>query len=249
MNELNLTALQNAATGSDQHEFNELWLLHLSDSALPIGSTAHSFGLETMVESGLLDVGRLQLFLTDYLQESGVMEGTFCAAAHRLVSPRKATFEDEWNSLNNRLGAYRPARESRTASATLGRRFLSLVAEMTGSTEFRDVVTRAGTIGMDIHHSAAFGLVGGILGIDEKITVRAFLHQSLTSMISSCQRLLPLGQVLASRILWNLKPEICRVSISCVSEASLPDDPVSFTPSIEMGAMRHPALRTRLFIS
>ncbi|MDX6712859.1 MAG: urease accessory protein [Blastocatellia bacterium] len=249
MNELNLTALQNAATGSDQHEFNELWLLHLSDSALPIGSTSHSFGLETMVESGLLDVGRLQLFLTDYLQESGAMEGTFCAAAHRLVSPRKATFEDEWNSLNNRLGAYRPARESRTASATLGRRFLSLVADMTGFTEIRDVVTRAVSIGMDIHHSAAFGLVGGILGIDEKITVRAFLHQSLTSMISSCQRLLPLGQVLASRILWNLKPEICRVSILCVSEASLTGDPVSFTPSIEMGAMRHPALRTRLFIS
>ncbi len=249
MNEWNGTDFRNAGTDLDHHHFNELWLLHLSDSALPIGSAAHSFGLETMVESGLLDVGRLQLFLTDYLQESGVMEGTFCAAAHRLVSPRKATFEDEWNSLNNRLGAYRPARESRTASATLGRRFLSLVAEMTGYTEFRDVVTRAGTIGMDIHHSAAFGLVGGILGIDEKITVRAFLHQSLTSMISSCQRLLPLGQVLASRILWNLKPEICRVSISCVSEASLPGDPVSFTPSIEMGAMRHPALRTRLFIS
>jgi urease accessory protein UreF len=120
---------------------------------------------------------------------------------------------------------------------------------MTGFTEIRDVVTRAVSIGMDIHHSAAFGLVGGILGIDEKITVRAFLHQSLTSMISSCQRLLPLGQVLASRILWNLKPEICRVSILCVSEASLTGDPVSFTPSIEMGAMRHPALRTRLFIS
>jgi urease accessory protein UreF len=120
---------------------------------------------------------------------------------------------------------------------------------MTGFTEIRDVVTRAGSIGMDIHHSAAFGLVGGILGIDEKITVRAFLHQSLASMISSCQRLLPLGQVLASRILWNLKPEICRVSISCVNEASLPGGPVSFTPSIEMGAMRHPALRTRLFIS
>jgi urease accessory protein len=249
MNELNSTDLQHAATIMDQHEINELWLLHLSDSALPIGSTAHSFGLETMVESGLLDVGRLQEFLTDYLEESGVLEGTFCAAAHRLVSPRKATFNDEWTSLNNRLGAYKPARESRTASATLGRRFLSLVAEMTGLTDVREVVTRAGTIGTEIHHSAAFGLVGGILGIDEKITVRAFLHQSLTAMISSCQRLLPLGQVLASRILWNLKPEICRVSILCASEVSLPNRPVSFTPSIEMGAMRHPTLRTRLFIS
>src|SRR5882762_8735130 len=141
MNQLNRTNLQNGAAGFDQLEFNELWLLHLSDSALPIGSTAHSFGLETMVESGLLDVGRLQEFLTDYLQECGVMEGTFCAAAHRLARAGKAPFDDEWTSLNNRVGAYRPARESRTASATLGRRFLSLVAEMTGFTEIRDVVT------------------------------------------------------------------------------------------------------------
>src|SRR6266436_3683510 len=103
MNQLNRTDLQNGAAGFDQHESNELWLLHLSDSALPIGSTAHSFGLETMVESGLLDVGRLQEFLTDYLQESGVMEGAFCVAEHRLACREKATFDDEWNSLNNRL--------------------------------------------------------------------------------------------------------------------------------------------------
>src|SRR5258708_2064820 len=141
MNELNRTDLQNGAAGVDHHTFNELWLLHLSDSALPIGSTAHSFGLETMGESGLLDVGRLQGFLTDYLQESGMMEGTFCVDAHRLACREKATFDDEWTLLNYRLGAYKPARESRMASATLGRRFLSLVAEMTGSTEIRDVVT------------------------------------------------------------------------------------------------------------
>src|SRR6267378_8012745 len=140
MNEWNGTDFRNAGTDVDHHTFNELWLLHLSDSALPIGSTAHSFGLETMVDSGLLDVGRLHEFLTDYLQESGVMEGTSCVAAHRLACREKATVDDEWTLLNYRLGAYKPARESRTASATLGRRFLSLVAEMTGSMEIRDVV-------------------------------------------------------------------------------------------------------------
>jgi urease accessory protein len=77
--------------------------------------------------------------------------------------------------------------------------------------------------------------------------VGAFLHQSLLNSISSAQRLLPLGQIQAGRIGWNLKPAIretvnrsIALSFSTVcSAAHLPD----------MASMRHPCLATRLFIS
>ncbi len=51
-----------------------LRLMQLADSALPIGTTAHSFGLETLVAEGNLHVAQLEFFLRDYLAEAAGIE-------------------------------------------------------------------------------------------------------------------------------------------------------------------------------
>jgi urease accessory protein len=93
----------------------------------------------------------------------------------------------------------------------------------------------------------AFGLVGGVLGFAEDRAVLAYLHQSVASLVSACQRLLPLGQSAATRILWNLKPAILETANRSATCAV--DDVCCFMPLLDWGAMEHPALRTRLFIS
>ena len=56
--------------GEMDSELVELRLLHLADSALPIGSLAHSFGLESLVAAELLCVRELPEFLRGFLEEA-----------------------------------------------------------------------------------------------------------------------------------------------------------------------------------
>lgn len=208
-----------------------LRLLQLADSALPVGAAAHSFGLESMVDEGLLSPNNLEQFLRGYLDESGRLDAYYCRAAHRL-SPGDGA---EWELLNQRLSARRMPREIRDASLSLGRRFLLLAADL--------VPGQALPLDAAAHHVTAFGLVARAAGVTEQSAILGWLHQSVAALVSAMQRLAPLGQSRASRILWSLKPLMAAV-------ADPPErEPDCFAPLPEISAMRHPTLVTRLFIS
>jgi urease accessory protein len=223
-----------------------LQLSQLADSALPIGATAHSFGLETLVAEGTLTVESLTSFLHDYLKESGTFESIFCRLGYRVTTEQdNDSFATTWLALNARLSAYKTVRESRTASATLGRRLLQLILDLEDRVQVRQALQISKDAREDVHYSTAFGLVGGILGIGEEAAVLAHLQQTLLGLVSACQRLLPLGQSQASRIVWQLKP----VLIVCTEQSVAVDEVALFTPLLDVASMRHPVLTTRLFIS
>ena len=204
--------------------------MHLADSALPIGSAAHSFGLETLVAEELLTADALPVFLRDHLAETGVLEATFSRAAHR-AGPAG------WTALNQQLSARKPAQENRAASLTLGRRFLQLFLALEGGED----------PGGDAHYATAFGYAGRALGVNEDLTAAVYLQQAINALVSACQRLLPLGQQRAARLLWDLKPAILDAA-----EASAEADihtVACFTPLTDIASMRHVVLATRLFIS
>ncbi len=210
-----------------------LRLLHLADSALPVGTMSHSFGLENMVAEQGLRVADLSAFFGDWLAGAGALEAMYCMRAWA------AGDEDSWSELNTELTARKPARESRDASLALGRRFLRLANSLISDAR----LVRPGST----HFAAAFGLVSGVLGIPRTGAAAAFLHQSLYGAVSACQRLLPLGQSAAASLLWELKPRILQ-SVADASDRD-PEEIWNSQPLLEMASMRHPRLATRLFIS
>ncbi len=212
-----------------------LHLQQLADSAFPIGGAAHSFGIEALVEGGLLNTENLALFLQDYLEETGALEAAYCRASC-------GAGIHEWLTLNAELGARKLARESRNASAAMGRRFLRLAANISGD----DLLITASDLQTETHLAACFGFVAGVFGIDAAIAAAAYLQQSITALVSACQRLLPLGQTQAHQILWNLKPAVIAAVERSVVEPALAG---SFTPLLDVASARHATLYTRLFMS
>jgi len=93
-------------------------------------------------------------------------------------------------------------------------------------------------------YPVAFGFAGAHLDLPEEDVAVAYLRQSVACLISACQRLLPLGQVAANCILWNLGPHIESAAV-----ASQNREAICFTPLLELASMRHGSLETRLFIS
>jgi len=215
-----------------------LQLLHLADSALPIGAAAHSFGIETLIAEAGLAAADLPSFFEDWLDGQGHTEAAFCHWAHAVRD------EVEWHRLNALISSFKPARESREASLRLGKRFLALAEGLIDEPAMR-LHARA-----DVHLAAAFGRVGAALRIDAGMVAAAYLHQSIFGAVSACQRLLPFGQTAAMKLLWSLKPRIHRAALE--ASDALPSglsNIWNIQPLLEMASMRHPRLATRLFIS
>ena len=96
----------------------DLLLLHLADSALPVGALAHSFGIESLMSIGASRVADLPSFLQGYLEEAGLMEAFFCRAAYGLAGSDEQRFPVErWIELNDWMSA-----ESRRAKVVLAAR-------------------------------------------------------------------------------------------------------------------------------
>jgi urease accessory protein len=214
-----------------------LRLLHLADSALPIGTLAHSFGVESLVAEAGLTEANLHSFFAQWLSGAGKTEAVFC------VRGASVKTKADWQLLNEELSAFKPARETRGASLRMGKRLLGLASVLIEDPRLRWPG--------DAHLATAFGFVGAILELECGLVAAAYLHQSIFGALSACQRLLPLGQSDAMKHLWEFKIQIAQIAEEAATAAAIsPTEELwSLQPMLDIASMRHPYLTTRLFIS
>ena len=223
-----------------------LHLLQLSDSALPVGSFSHSFGLETLIDQGLVtgpeslaEVIRLQL-----AESFGRVDLAGLIWAHRLTTRRDLA---GLSDLDARLEALKLTREPRSASRAIGRRLLTLSSSwhVAGlAHQFHGLVEAEQSPG---HQAIALGVVAAELRISGRACALGFAHQHTVQQISVAVRLIPLGQTDGQLVLHELKAAIAEA----VDEAGqLPlADLGGFFPLLEVATMIHERAAGRLFMS
>jgi urease accessory protein len=223
-----------------------LSLLQFSDGLFPAGGYAHSFGLETYVQSGaVIDAAGVEAFIRAYLENSAAPTDAVAA-----VSAARAAAAGDLAAcleLDAALEATKSAAELRDASRQMGRQTLRIAAALSGNAivdEFSAAVTGGRTPG---HHAVAFGLIASAQGWDAQATASALLYAASAQLVGAALRLMPLGQLAGQRILWNLRPVIARLAVAAENGAA--DEIWSFVPGIEIAAMQHAQLSARLFRS
>lgn len=216
-----------------------LWtLLQTTDSLFPTGAFSHSGGLEGLAGDGLVKTAdEAEQAIQEVLVRSFArVDLPACGLAHRAAEDA-----DRLCGIDRALDALKVPRELREASRSLGRRRLKSVPSLE---EYRRRVDADETPG---HQAVVTGMHLAVSGASREEAMLSFLYGTAAGLVSAAMKLLPLGQTRAQAFLARLG-EAAPGWIRSADEMPL-EDLGSFTPMLDIAAMRHEIAAPRLFIS
>ena len=208
-------------------------MLQFADSTLPVGSYAHSFGLEGLCQGGFLrSEADLKKFLERDVSASllqvdlPVMDLAFEVSSAGVMHEVKKVDQLAW--------AMRPTAQLREAAGRIGRQTWQLYTK-TWRTEDREVPFP--------YHQAP--VVNGVIfseqGANLQAAQYALCYQTFSALVQSALKLLPIGPTAAQSLLYGA---LSHLDLSQVAER-----PGSFNPLWDISASLHERADARLFIS
>ncbi len=221
-------------------------LLQAGDSFYPTGSYAHSFGLEGLVQEGVIhDRATLREFLFRSAVPS-LRHVELPLAAHAW----QAFEAPDWPRIGELCvlsSALRTAREARLASENIGRQRAELTASLRASALAQEFVRRASAHGWPHSSAVAAALEGRALGAPLEAVLAGLTYASIASLMSAAMKLLRLGQNGAQSLL----TEVLATSPAEIAAAqNVPGDEIGwFNPWLDIAAARHESADARMFIS
>jgi urease accessory protein len=220
-----------------------LGALQLSDSALPIGRFAHSYGMESLLADDLdLDeTGLVELLETAVLESAGPLDGVAVAYAHRAGSVEELRQLDAW------LTSRKLAPGTRTASRACGGRLAALAPQLTDrepATSFAAAV-HAGE--SDGNLAVVHGTLAAALDVSVEDAVLLELRGLATGMLSAAVRLGRLSALRAQAAQRALGPALERAAAEALRLRL--DETSSSALELELASLRHRRREERQFVS
>jgi urease accessory protein len=221
-------------------------LLQLSDPTLPIGAFAHSSGLETYVQLGIVHDG---VTAKEYIEEMLCQNLQFNDAAFVSMSYDVAVTKDwvQLCQLDEECTALKLPREVREASQKLGHRLLKLFENLITNelcAKYKNAIYTSKVSG---HYCIAFGLYAKALKIEKEDALTAFYYNAAVGMVTNAVKLIPLGQQEGQALFFSLK-----LLIAELAHLTLNPDPELVglcCPGFDIRCMQHEQLYSKLYMS
>lgn len=221
-------------------------LLQAGDSFYPTGSYAHSFGLEGLVQEGVVrDRDTLRQFLL--LSALPALRHVELPIA---VHACAAFARTDWAIIGELCvlsSALKTAREARLASESIGRQRAELAATLRGSAFAQEFVRRAAEAAWPHSSAVSAALEGHVIAAPATAVLAGFCYASISSLLAAAMKLLRLGQnasqSLLTEALGMTPPMIAAAQSTSREEIGW------FNPWLDIAAARHETADARMFIS
>lgn len=221
-------------------------LLQAGDSYYPTGSYAHSFGLEGLVQEGVV---RDRATLREFVFRSAIpalRQTELPLAAHAW----RAFEQPDWallKELSILSSALRTPREARLASENIGRQRAELVATLRAHPLAQEFVRRAAAERWLYSAAVSAALEGRALGAPLPAVLAGVYYASLAALLAAAMKILRIGQNGSQSLL----TEALAAAPAAIAHAeNLPLTEIGwFNPWLDIAAARHETADARMFIS
>ncbi len=220
--------------------------LQTIDSFYPTGSYAHSFGLEGLVQAGVVrDRDSLRQFLL-----LSVLPALRQAELPLAADAWRAFGVPDWPAIGELCvlsSALKAPRETRLAAENIGRQRAGLVANLHAAPLAVEFLRRAAKGTWPGSTAVAAALEGRVLGAPLGAVLAGVFYSNVASLLSAAMKLLRIGQNGAQSLL----TEMLSAAPAIIAHApSVPRDEMGwFNPWLDIAAARHEFADARMFIS
>jgi urease accessory protein len=233
-------------TGPDNSNSGTLArLLQFGDSMFPIGGFSFSCGLESAVQTGVVnDRATLHAFARTALEQAARGDGIALVAAHRAAAKGEV---EALIAIDRQVLARKPSDETRTMSTRMGRKFTEIGVEIVGAPLIKTWLARIAEGATPGCYPVALAVNFAAQGLSARAAFLVHHYGVATAILGAALRLMRVSHVDTQAILYDLNSGV-DAAYELAAAARL-SDMAGFAPLSDILAAVHTKAHVRLFMN